>query len=484
MLVDSKKLIFELPETGGHRHYLNHEEALCGKLSTWYGKDNLRSELPFPNLGEVQVVRHYTNLSEKNYGVENGPYPLGSCTMKYNPKVNEDVAALPGFVNLHPLQPESTVQGVLAALKFHEQQLCDLSGFDRFTFQPSAGAHGELTAVMLIHAYHRDHGHPERKFMLIPDSAHGTNPASAAMAGFTVREVKSLPNGEVDVDDLRAKIGDGHDIAGMMMTNPNTLGVFETKISQITKMVHDAGGLMFYDGANLNAVMMHVRPGDMGFDCCHLNVHKTLSTPHGGGGPGAGPVGCKEILAPYLPKPILAEKNGKYFWDDKRPKSIGRVRSFNGAIAVLLRSAAYAMANGVDGLYEASEAAVANANYVYASIKDDFDRLQDDPIMHEFVISGSRQAKLGCNTMDMAKRLIDYGCHPPTVYFPLTVPEAMMVEPTDTETREGLDQLIAGLKRVAAEVQNDPQTVKEAPHGTPVRRPDEVRAAKQIDVRF
>lgn len=478
MICETKELVFDLPQTGGVRQYLPKSERLTGPLEDWYGKDQMREELPLPNLAEIQVLRHYTNLSNKNFGVESGPYPLGSCTMKYNPKVNEDVVAMKSLAMMHPLQPEETAQGTLGLLKLHEKQLCDLTGMEAFTFQPSAGAHGELTGILLISAYHRDRGDAKRKIMLVPDSAHGTNPASAAMAGFDVVEVKSNAEGQVDLEDLKAKLND--EVAGMMLTNPNTLGIFECQVGEITKLVHEAGGLMYYDGANLNAIMLHVRPGDMGFDVVHLNVHKTLSTPHGGGGPGAGPVGCKSFLEPYLPKPVLAEKDGMLVWDYDRPKSIGRVRSYHGATAVLLRSCAYMLAMGADGLYDASEAAVANANYVFARLKDRFEHMENTHVMHEFVFSGDRQKKLGCTTLDMAKRLIDYEVHPPTVYFPLTVHEAMMVEPTDTETLEGLDRLVCAFINVAEEVEKNPEILHEAPHGTPVRRPDEVKAAKDL----
>lgn len=482
MIIDDKKLIFELPETGGRRQYIPEGERLTKDLDAWYGRDKMRDELDFPNLSEVQVIRHYTNLSSKNYGVENGPYPLGSCTMKYNPKVNEDIASMPKFSGLHPMQPCPTVQGTLKVLHDHELALCDLTGMDRFTFQPSAGAHGELTGILLIHAYHIDRGDEKRKYMLIPDSAHGTNPASAVMAGFKVREIKSNSSGEVDIEDLKAKLDD--EVAGMMLTNPNTLGIFDPNTAEIAKLVHQAGGLMYYDGANLNPIMMRVRPGDMGYDVVHLNVHKTLSTPHGGGGPGAGPVGCKEFLAAYLPAPVLAEKDGQYFWDYDRPKSFGRVRSFYGATAVYLRSHAFMLANGVEGLADAAEAAVANANYLYYSLKDLYETSSDNPVMHEFVFSGNRQAKQGCTTMDLAKRMIDYGIHPPTVYFPLTVHEAMMVEPTDTESKEGLDKMVHAFKEIAKEVETNPELLHEAPHHTPVRRPDEVQAAKDLVLKY
>lgn len=482
MLVDSKKLVFELAETGGRREYFPEGERLTGNLDEWYGESVWREDLEFPNLAEIQVLRHYTNLSCKNYGIENGPYLLGSCTMKYNPKVHEDIVSMPKFANLHPLQPCSTVQGTLKILKDAEHALNDLCGMDRFTFQPAAGAHGELTGVMMIGAYHRERGDTKREYMLIPDSAHGTNPATAVMAGFKVREIKSTDAGEVDIEDLKSKLGD--DVAGMMLTNPNTLGIFDHNTAEIARLVHDAGGLMYYDGANLNPIMMQVRPGDMGYDVVHLNVHKTLSTPHGGGGPGAGPVGCKDILAPYLPKPVLEEEDGEFYWDFDRDQSFGRIRSFYGAVAVMFRSHAYIMANGVEGLADAAEASVANANYLYHSLKDLYDTSSDSPVMHEFVFSGDRQAKLGCTTTDMAKRMIDYGIHPPTVYFPLIVSEAMMVEPTDTETKEGLEQTVYAFKQIAKEVEENPELLHEAPHNTPVRRPDEVKAAKDLILKY
>lgn len=482
MLINDRKLVFELPQAGGRRAFIPEGDRLSSDLKSWYGQDKLRDSLDLPNLAELQVIRHYTNLSNKNYGVENGPYPLGSCTMKYNPKINEDVVAMPGFAHVHPMQPDATVQGTLKALYHLEELLCDLTGMDGFTLQPSAGAHGEYAGVMLIKSYHQARNDEARQYILVPDSAHGTNPATAAMAGYEIREVKSLPNGEVDVEDLKSKCDET--VAGMMLTNPNTLGLFETQVKEITQAVHDCGGLMYYDGANLNPIMMQVRPGDMGFDCVHLNVHKTLSTPHGGGGPGAGPVGCKDFLKPYLPKPVLAKEGDKYFWDYDRPESFGRVRSFNGATAVLLRALSYLMANGYEGLKDSAEAAVANANYLYGKLKDLYATSTDQPVMHEFVLSGDIQAKQGCNTMDMAKRMIDYGIHPPTVYFPLIVHEAMMFEPTDTETVEGMQKMVHAMQEIAKEVENNPDLIHAAPHHTPVRRPDEVKAAKDLVVKF
>lgn len=480
----TKSLIFELPESGESAQYFPALDVPNVDLKAYYGENALRTELPLPKLAEIQVMRHYTALSNKNFGVEDGPYPLGSCTMKYNPAVNEAIAAMPGFAQVHPAQPDETVQGNLKMLRAFEQVLCDITGMKKYTFQPSAGAHGELTGVMMMRAYHEKRGDHARKVMLIPDSAHGTNPASAAMAGFTVREVKSLPNGQVDIEDLKSKLGP--DVAGMMLTNPNTLGIFETGIEKITSLVREAGGLLYYDGANFNAIMMQVRPGDMGFDVVHWNVHKTLSTPHGGGGPGAGPVGVGEKLLPFLPKPVIGERpDGTLFWDFDRPDSIGRVRNYNGSFAINLRAFAYVLSNGADGLADVSESAVANANYLYQKVKDYYSAPLEGPFMHEFVISSDKLVEeCGCRTMDVAKRLIDYGYHPPTVYFPLTIHEALMVEPTETETYEGLTAYAEAMVKIAKEAHENPELLHDAPHGTPVSRPDEVRAAKELDLKF
>lgn len=451
-------------------------------LASFYG-DNYSTDLPdIPDLDEVTVVRHYTNLSSLNYGVETGTYPLGSCTMKYNPKINEDMAALDGFAFTHPLQPVQTVQGNLELLYNLEQKLCDILGMDHFTFQPSAGAHGEHTGLLMIKAYHEDRGDSKRKIILVPDSAHGTNPASAAMVGYQVREVASTDEGLVDLNALRELMSD--EVAGLMLTNPNTLGLFETEVLEITKLVHDCGGLVYYDGANANAILMQTRPGDMGFDLVHLNLHKTFSTPHGGGGPGAGPVGCKSFLAPYLPKPIVEKQADKFSLNYDRPKSIGKVRAFTGSFAVVVRAYAYILANGADGLREVSEGAVANANYVLAKVRRAYDIASELSPMHEFVITGERQKQnCGCTTLDIAKRLIDYGFHPPTVYFPLIVPEAMMVEPTETESRQDLDALADAFLTIAEEAKTNPELLKTAPHYTPIARPDETLAARKPKVK-
>ncbi len=444
----------------------------------WFGTENLRAEIPeIPDLAEPEVVRHFTALSNKNFGVETGPYPLGSCTMKYNPKVQETLAALPGFAQIHPLQPDATVQGTLSLMADLEAKLCAICGVDRFTFQPSAGAHGEWTGLLMIKAFHESRGDQQRNVMLVPDSAHGTNPASAAMVGYEVRQIASGPDGMVDLASLEAALDDR--CAGLMLTNPNTLGLFEQNIGRIAQLVHDAGGQLYYDGANINAILMQVRPGDMGFDVVHLNLHKSFSTPHGGGGPGSGPVGVKNHLAPFLPAPVLTRHPmGSYYFDHNRRQSVGRVRSFNGSFAVLVRAYAYILANGAEGLREVSQAAVANANYLLARLRTAYDLPYDQPCLHEFVLSGSRQKDLGCSTMDIAKRLIDYGFHPPTVYFPMIVKEAMMIEPTETESLDGLVGLADALLAIAEEVKTNPELLHLAPQSTPISRPDELKAAK------
>jgi glycine dehydrogenase subunit 2 len=444
-----------------------------------YYKGMTRAEkAPLPNLPELQVLRHYTNLSLKNYGVENGTYPLGSCTMKYNPKVNEDAAALPGFAATHPKQPDETVQGSLELLYDLEQKLSFICGMDRFSFQPSAGAHGELLGLLLIKAYHESRGDTKRTVVIIPDAAHGTNPASAMMVGYTVREVKSNEDGMVDIGALEKALGD--DVAGLMLTNPNTLGLFDKNIEKITQMVHDAGGLNYYDGANLNAITMQARPGDMGFDVVHLNVHKSFSTPHGGGGPGAGPVGLKKILEPFIPVPFVEKKDDGFRLVHDTPTTLGKVRGYLGSFGIFIRTYGYILANGQDGLKSVSEGAVANSTYLYERIKDHFTvPYPDGKTMHEFVITTEEmKKKYGVNTLDVAKRLIDYGFHPPTVYFPLVVSEAMMFEPTETETKEDLDNIAEALIKIAEEAKTDPDILHSAPHRTPIARPDETQAAR------
>ncbi|NLJ94161.1 MAG: aminomethyl-transferring glycine dehydrogenase subunit GcvPB [Clostridiaceae bacterium] len=478
-MIQETPLIFDLPQNADKQNRLIKAcDVKKPDFKEYYQEDYAETLPDIPDLAEIQVVRHFTNMSSKNFGVENGPYILGSCTMKYNPKINEDMAALPGFNNTHPLQPSETVQGNLELLYRLEILLNEIFGMDAFTFQPSAGAHGELVGVMMIKAYHQARQDTKRKIMLIPDSAHGTNPASAAMAEFDIREVKSNQHGRVDLDDLKNKLDDT--VAGIMLTNPNTLGIFEDEVKEMTDLVHAAGGLCYYDGANANAILMQTRPGDMGFDVVHLNVHKTFSTPHGGGGPGAGPVGVKDILKPFLPTPVVEKKNDQFVLDHDLPQSIGKVRAFTGSFGIYIRTYAYILTYGAEGLKEVSEAAVANANYLLEKLRNHYELPFDVPPMHEFVITGQKQKKEnGVKTTDIAKRLIDLGFHPPTVYFPLIVPEAMMIEPTETETEEGLEGLVSAFIQIAKEAKSDPDLLKTSPHHMPIRRPDETLAARK-----
>lgn len=451
----------------------------------------LRSEgLAFPEVCEVDVIRHYTALSRRNFGVDNGFYPLGSCTMKYNPKVNEDVARYPGLAKIHPYQPEESVQGALELMYRLQQDLAGLTGMDAVTLQPAAGAHGEWTGLMMIRAYHESRGEKRTK-VIVPDSSHGTNPASASVAGFETVTIPSTQRGMVDLDALRAAVGE--DTAALMLTNPNTLGLFEEQILEIADIVHEAGGLLYYDGANSNAIMGIARPGDMGFDVVHLNLHKTMSTPHGGGGPGAGPVGVKERLIPFLPEPrIVKEDSGRYAIRGARSEeaaggaasgsasSIGRVKAFYGNFGILVRAYAYIRSLGPDGLRQVSENAVLNANYMMKRLAPYYDLpYPDQPCKHEFVMSGSSLAKYGIRTLDVAKRLLDFGYHPPTIYFPLNVEECMMIEPTETESKETLDGFIDVMIAIAKEAATNPDMLRNAPHTTPVTRLDETGAARK-----
>lgn len=475
---EEARLIFERSQPGHSRDYLPAPESNTSSLNSLFSAGQLRETPPdLPEVAENEVVRHYTNLSLKNYGVDNGMYPLGSCTMKYNPKVNEDMAALPGFAGVHPLQDPDTAQGCLQLMSELEELLCQICGTARFTLQPAAGAHGELTGLLMIRAYHESRGDTARNVMIIPDSAHGTNPASAMMVGYKVREIHTNERGTVDIEALRAAVGP--DTAGLMLTNPNTLGLFETEIAEIASLVHDAGGLLYFDGANANAILMQTRPGDMGFDVVHLNLHKTFSTPHGGGGPGAGPVGVCEALVPFLPGPVVRKRDEKYVFESPGPLSIGRVRSYYGNFGMLVRAYTYIRAYGAAGLKRVSEAAVTHANYLLHRVRPYYDVPFDEPVLHEFIISGTRQKARGSSTLDIAKRIIDYGFYPPTVYFPLTVKEAMMVEPTETETRETLDAFADAMIAIAKEAEETPELLHEAPHNTPVSRPDELRAARK-----
>ena len=431
--------------------------------------------LQLPELSEGELVRHYTALSARNHGVDSGFYPLGSCTMKYNPKVNEEAARLPGFALLHPCQPPESVQGAMELLHRTALYLQEITGMDRVTFQPAAGAHGELTGMMLIHAYHESRN-DQRKTVLIPDSAHGTNPASAAMAGYEIREVPSDGRGLVDLGALRAVLDGG--VAALMLTNPNTLGLFEKDILEIAAAVHDVGGLLYYDGANLNAIMGHARPGDMGFDVVHLNLHKTFATPHGGGGPGSGPVGVKEHLAPFLPAPLVEKGADGYFWKDDLPLSIGKVHGFYGNFGVIVKAYTYMVMMGAAGLRRAAADAVLNANYLMERLKKSYALPYERRCMHEFVLSAREQKKKGVSAGDIAKALLDYGFHPPTVYFPLIVEEALMIEPTETESKETLDRFAGAMEEIARLAEEEPSRVIAAPHTTPVGRLDEVRAAR------
>ncbi|MBI4259850.1 MAG: aminomethyl-transferring glycine dehydrogenase subunit GcvPB [Actinobacteria bacterium] len=436
-----------------------------------------------PEVAERDLVRHFTRLSQSNYGVDTGFYPLGSCSMKYNPKLAEAAAAIPGFQRVHPHQPEATVQGALQLVWRLERALCELTGMARVTFQPAAGASGELTGLLLMRAYHTKQGNPRTK-VIIPDSAHGTNPASVTLAGYRVVAVPSNDRGLVDLDALRGLVDE--DVAGFMVTNPNTLGLFEEEIQGITRAVHEVGGLVYYDGANLNAIMGRVRPGDMGFDIVHMNTHKTFATPHGGGGPGAGPVGVAPRLVPFLPAPTVErdDDTGEFRLDHDRPDSIGRVHGFFGNFGVLVRAYAYVYGYGGDGLKAVSEAAVLNANYLAALVGEAYPLAYPGRPMHEFVATARRLRKHGVRAMDVAKRLIDLGYHPSTVYFPLVVEEALMVEPTETESRETLEAFAEAMLQVAREAARDPDLLHEAPVTTPVRRLDEAGAARNLKLRW
>ncbi|HXO66437.1 MAG TPA: aminomethyl-transferring glycine dehydrogenase subunit GcvPB [Candidatus Dormibacteraeota bacterium] len=438
-----------------------------------------RVALGLPTTSEPEVLRHFGRLARRTFSLQQGLYPLGSCTMKYNPAVNEALARLDGFAQIHPYQPEDTVQGALRLMFELEGWLREITGMDRISLQPAAGAHGEWTGLRIIQAFHKDQGQGvQRDTVLVPDSAHGTNPASATLAGLKAVTVKSTTQGLVDIDDYRAKLGPH--VAAVMLTNPNTLGLFERDITEIAGLAHEAGALLYYDGANLNALVGIARPGDMGFDVVHLNLHKTFSTPHGGGGPGAGPCGVKARLAKYLPVPTVERHEGRedFYLDWDRPGSIGKVRSFVGNFAVLVKAYAYMRAYGGEGLRQVAMDAVLNANYLKARLRRTFDVASDEPSLHEFVLTTRKAKELGVRNIDLAKRLLDYGFYAPTVSFPLTVPEALMVEPTETESRETLDSFVAAVERIWTEVQTDPDMVRHAPHETPVGRLDEVRAAR------
>jgi len=445
----------------------------------------LRDKPPLlPEIAEPQVARHYTRLSQLNHAVETGFYPLGSCTMKYNPKLNDELAALPGFADLHPYQEESDLQGILRLLYEVEQALVEITGMSRATLQPAAGAHGELAGILMIKAYQRDHDGADRDTVIVPDSAHGTNLASAAMAGYRVVEIPSSPRGLVDLSTLSSNLSER--TAAIMLTNPNTLGLFEEDILEISRLAHEAGALCYYDGANLNAIMGKARPGDMGMDVVHVNLHKTFSTPHGGGGPGAGPVAVAAALEPYLPLPLVrySQPEDIYRLDYDRPHSVGRIKGFYGNIGVIIRAYVYLLRMGGDGLTRASEDAVLAANYLRVRLRDRYTVPYDRSCMHEFVLSAAAHARRGGTAQNIAKRILDFGMYAPTIYFPLIVPEALMVEPTETEDLPTLDTFVEVMERIDLELRENPEIVRRAPHTTPVRRPDEVRAARNPILRW
>ena len=472
------KLLFERSREGRGNDFLP-EIANLRKPDEKY----LRTKkLHLPEIAEVDLGRHYTELAKQTHGVNDGFYPLGSCTMKYNPRVDEETASLEGFTQLHPLQPVHTVQGAMEVLYRAESLLCRITGMDAMTFEPAAGAHGEYTGLLLIRKYHQERNDTERVNIIVPDSAHGTNPASAVMAGFKVINIPSNDKGGVDLDALKAAVG--KDTAGLMLTNPNTLGLFDPNILEITRIVHEAGGLCYYDGANLNAVMGRVRPGDMGFDCVHLNLHKTFAPPHGGGGPGSGPVGCKEFLKKYLPSHRV-EKNeeGYYFTDPEM--TMGQVRSYYGNFLVVVKALTYILTLGKEGIREASGKAVLNANYMMNALKGHYHVAYDQICMHEFVLGlDDLKKETGVSAMDIAKGSLDYGIHPPTMYFPLIVHEALMFEPTETESREVIDEAVKIYLDLFEKAHSDPEYLHSAPHKCPIGRPDETRAARQPVLKY
>lgn len=473
------ELLFEISKAGRKESLL----PPCDVPEAKFDSQLLRTEAPkLPQIAEIDLGRHYTKLMKQTHGVNDGFYPLGSCTMKYNPRINEVMAAQPGFTDIHPLQPVETAQGCLEVMYEAEKLLCEITGMDGMTFQPAAGAHGEYTGLLLMRGYHLSKGDTGRTKIIVPDSAHGTNPASAVMAGFTVVSIPSNADGGVDLEALRQAVGP--DTAGLMLTNPNTVGLFDPNILEITQIIHEAGGLCYYDGANLNAIMGHVRPGDMGFDCVHLNLHKTFSTPHGGGGPGSGPVGCKKFLEPFLPTPrVIKAENGFEFAAPEQ--SMGRIRSFYGNFLVVVRALTYVLTLGKEGIPAASAGAVLNANYLMSKLKDSYDMAYNVPCMHEFVMTLDKlKHETGVSAMDVAKRLLDFGMHPPTMYFPLIVHEALMVEPTETENKETLDTAAAVFLQILAEAKNDAASLHEAPHNCYIGRPDEVQAARKPVLRY
>ena len=474
-----KETIFERSQKGRKGYSLPNSEIKDYPLD-----DKLkRSDCPgLPEASEFDVVRHYTNVSFKNHGIETGFYPLGSCTMKYNPKINQDIAAMEAFSSIHPYQPVETVQGLLKIYYDTQRMLSEISGLDTYSLNPYAGAHGELVGLMIIKKYHKDKGDIRRTKIIVPDSAHGTNPASATVAGFESVEVKSNADGTVNIEDLRNVVDET--TAGIMLTNPNTVGMFEKDILEIQKIIHDAGGLLYYDGANLNPMLGVARPGDMGFDIMHINLHKTVSTPHGGGGPGSGPVGVTKRLKKYLPAPVVRKAGDLYLIDYSNEDSIGQISHFYGNMGVVIRAYAYLMTNGKERLPEIAKMSVLNANYVKESLKDVYKLPIKGVCKHEFVFDGLADESVDVRTLDIAKRLLDFGMHPPTVYFPLMFKETMMVEPVENESKQTLDEFIEIMRRIAKEAKEDPDMLKNAPYHTPVRRLDEALAARRPIVSY
>ena len=485
MSLQYDKLIFDLSTSGTEGISLPPMDVPEIKAAEVIPQDLLRvNPADLPSVSEPEVIRHFIALSNKNHHIDKNIYPLGSCTMKYNPKINETLARLSGFTEAHPHYPEQLVQGTLAILYELGEMLKEISGMEAVTLQPAAGAHGEFTALLMIRAFHQ-HNKKNPTKVVLPDSAHGTNPASVVMAGFEVIQIPSNQEGRVDLQKLAEVCNE--DMAAFMLTNPNTLGLYETQIKDIAQLVHNCGALLYMDGANLNALLGLVRPGDIGFDVVHFNTHKTFSTPHGGGGPGGGALGVKASLAPFLPSPVVSRREDKkgitqYFLDYKRPLSIGQVHGFHGNVANLIRAYCYIRQHGALGLREVAEAAIVNANYLREKLRQRFELPHNECTMHEFVLSGSRQKAQGARTADMAKRMLDFGIHSPTVYFPLIVPEAIMIEPTETESKASLDNFIEIMFRIADEVERDPEIVRSAPHDTPVSRLDEASAAREPDI--
>ncbi len=478
----NERLLFEEGSAGRRGFDLPALDVPSKDISEVIDSSLLRNEIPgMPELSEVDVIRHFTRLSTWNYHIDLGLYPLGSCTMKYNPKINERMARLDGFMLAHPLLPAELIQGALEVQKTLEQCLAEISGMDAVSLQPAAGAHGEMTGILLIRAWHESRGNPRKK-ILIPDSAHGTNPASATISGYVVENVPSNKRGTVDLDHLKKMVSE--DVAAIMITNPNTLGVFETEIAEITELMHSRGALVYMDGANLNALMGITRPGDFGVDVLHINLHKTFTTPHGGGGPGSGPVAVKRILEPFLPYPVVGRKSEGYFFDYDRPQSIGKIKAYNGQFGMHVRALCYILANGPEGLKQVSEVAVLNANYIRAKLKEAYALAYESPSLHEVVFSDRIQARKDVHVWDIGKRLMDYGFHPPTVHFPLIVPGAIMIEPTETESKQELDAFVNAMLAIAKEAEENPELVKSAPHTTRIGRIDEAAAARKPVLRW